>query len=223
VSGAGSGHEDRRVRTRVKVCGIRDRASAMVAAEAGADAVGFIFVEKTPRSIEPEEAAQIMFALPPMVSSVGVVRDLSVNEFCDLEQRCPCELMQLHGGEDEKTVSACGPGVVKAFKFDAGTIEADLRRWCRLPDVGAVLVDGSSGGAGESFDWARLAEAVAAVPSPKPVIVAGGLTPDNVGEAIRAVRPWAVDVSSGVESSPGVKDHGAVRAFCEAVRAADAG
>lgn len=212
-----------RVRTRVKVCGIRDTETAAVAAEAGADALGFVFVEKTPRYIEPETAAQIMFALPPMVSSVGVVRDLSVDEFCDLEQRCPCELMQLHGSEADKTVASCGPGVIKAIKFDAETIEADLRRWFRLAEVGAVLVDGSAGGTGESFDWARLAEAIGVAPVAKPVIVAGGLTPDNVGEAIAAVRPWAVDVSSGVESEPGVKDHGAIRAFCQAVRTADAG
>lgn len=212
-----------RVRTRIKVCGIRDADAASVAAEAGADAVGFVFVEKTPRFIAPEEAARIMFGLPPMVSSVGVVRDLSVDEFCDVEQKCPCEMMQLHGAEDDKTVAACGPGVIKAIRFDTETIEGDLRRWFRLNEVGAVLVDGSSGGTGESFDWPRLADAIGAAPIPKPVIVAGGLSPDNVGEAIAAVRPWAVDVSSGVESEPGVKDHGAIRAFCQAVRGADAG
>jgi phosphoribosylanthranilate isomerase len=211
-----------RVRTRIKVCGIKDAEAARVAAEAGADAIGFILVPGLPRTIEPEDAARIMYALPPMVNSVGVIRDLSVDEFADLEQRCPCELMQLHGSEDDRTVAACGPGVIKAFKFDAQTIDADLRRWSRLAEVAAVLVDGSSGGAGESFDWARLADAMAGVPLPKPVIVAGGLDPDNVGEAIRACRPWAVDVSSGVESAPGVKDHGKIRAFCQAVRDADA-
>lgn len=211
-----------RVRTRVKVCGIKDERAAMVAAEAGADAVGFILVPKLARTIEPEDAAAIMYALPPMVNSVGVVRNLSVDEFADLEQRCPCELMQLHGDEDDRTVAACGPGVIKAFRFDTDSVAADLRRWCRLPEVSAILVDGSAGGEGESFEWSRLAEAVASLPLPKPIIVAGGLTPDNVGEAIRACRPWAVDVSSGVETEPGVKDLGAIRAFCEAVRAADA-
>lgn len=211
-----------RVRTRIKVCGIKDTESASVAAEAGADAIGFILVPKLPRTIEPEDAAAIMYALPPMVNSVGVVRNLSVDEFADLEQRCPCELMQLHGDEDDKTVAACGPGVIKAFRFDAESIGTELRRWCRLPEVSAILVDGSAGGAGESFEWARLADAMTALPLPKPIIVAGGLGPDNVGDAIRACRPWAVDVSSGVESAPGVKDHGAIRAFCEAVREADA-
>ncbi len=209
------------VRTRVKICGIRDPEAAEVAAAAGADAVGFVFVEGTPRFIRPEHAAAIMYALPPMVTSVGVVRDLTVDAFCALEQRCPCELMQLHGAEDEKTVAACGPGVIRAIRFDAATITDDLKRWARLAEVGAILVDGSAGGTGETFDWSRLADAVAAMPSPKPIIVAGGLTPDNVADAVRAVRPWAVDVSSGVESAPGVKDHGAIRAFCEAVRDAD--
>lgn len=210
-----------RVRTRVKICGIRDAESAEVAAGAGADAVGFVFVEGTPRYIRPEQAAAIMYALPPMVTSVGVVRDLSVDAFCALEQRCPCELMQMHGSEDEKTVAACGPGVIRAIRFDAATIADELKRWGRLAEVGAILVDGSAGGTGETFDWSRLADAVAATPSPKPIIVAGGLNPDNVADAVRAVRPWAVDVSSGVESAPGVKDHGAIRAFCESVREAD--
>lgn len=209
------------IRTRIKICGIRDREAATVAAESGADAVGFIFVEGSPRFIEPEPAAEIMYTLPPMVSSVGVVRDLSVDDFCDVEQRCPCELMQLHGAESEKTVAACGPGIIRAIRFDPGTIGDELRRWSKLPEVGAVLVDGSAGGEGECFDWAALAEAIRATPLPKPVILAGGLTPGNVGEAIRAVRPWAVDVSSGVESAPGVKDHEAIRAFCRAVREMD--
>ena len=126
-------------------------------------------------TILPEDAAAIMYALPPMVNSVGVVRNLNVDEFADLEQRCPCELMQLHGDEDDRTVASCGPGVIKAFRFDPETIVADLRRWSRLPEVSAVLVDGSAGGAGESFEWARLADALAEVPLPKPVIVAGGL------------------------------------------------
>ena len=209
------------VRTRIKVCGIKDAESAAVAAEAGADAIGFILVPKLPRTVEPETAASIMYGLPPMVSSVGVVRNLTVDQFADLEQRCPCEFMQLHGDEDDRTVAACGPGVFKAFQFEAGTIDADLRRWSRLPEVAAILVDGSAGGAGQAFDWGRLADALRAVPLPKPIIVAGGLTPDNVGDAIRACRPWAVDVSSGVETEPGVKDHGAIRAFCAAVLDAD--
>ncbi|USN99266.1 MAG: phosphoribosylanthranilate isomerase [Phycisphaeraceae bacterium] len=211
-----------RVRTRVKICGIRDRAAALAAAEAGADAVGFVFVGGSKRSIEPEDAAEIMYALPPMVTSVGVVRDLSVDEFCDLEQRCPCELMQMHGSESEKTVATCGPGIIRGIRFDPATIASELKRWSRMAEVGAILVDGSAGGEGESFEWARLGDAVGEMVVPKPIIVAGGLHADNVADAIRAVRPWAVDVSSGVESEPGVKDHGAIRAFCEAVHTADA-
>ncbi len=211
-----------RVRTRIKICGIRDHEAALAAADAGADALGFVFVESSPRFIDPDDAAAIMYALPPMVTPVGVVRDLSVDEFGDLEQACPCVLMQLHGDEDDKTVAQCGPGIIRAIRFNPETIDADLKRWSRLTEVDAILVDGSAGGEGASFDWNRLADAARATPLPKPIIVAGGLNPDNVAGAIAACHPWAVDVSSGVESAPGVKDLGAVRAFCEAVRDADA-
>lgn len=209
-------------RTRVKICGVRDLETALAAADAGADAVGFIFVPGGPRTIAPEDAAAIMYALPPMLTSVGVVRDLSVDAFCDVEQSCPCELMQLHGSEDERTVMQCGPGVMKAVRFAASTIASELRRWSRLGEVSAVLVDGPQPGSGETIDWHRLAEAAASVPIPKPLVLAGGLTPDNVGEAVRVVRPFAVDVSSGVESERGVKDAAKIRAFCSAVAAADA-
>lgn len=114
----------------------------------------------------------------------------------------------------------CGPGVIRAVRFRAEAVERDLRRWDAVEEVDAILVDGSAGGAGEAFDWHALAPLIRAVS--KPIIIAGGLTPENVGEAIGACRPYAVDVSSGVESSPGVKDHAKIAAFCEAVRRADA-
>lgn len=210
------------MRTRIKICGVRDIAAARAAAEAGADAVGFVFAEGSPREIEPEEAVEIMFALPPMVSSVGVVRDLDVDEFCEVEQRCPCEMMQLHGDEDDKTVASCGPGVIKAVAFEPATGEAQIRRWFRLREVAAVLIDGPRAGSGEALDWAALAATLEKTGRIKPVILAGGLTAENIGEAIRTIRPYAVDVSSGVESAPGVKDAEKIRAFCRAVAAADA-
>lgn len=212
-------------RTRVKVCGVRDAETAEVAAEAGADAVGFIFVEGSPRCVDPDEAAGIMLGLGPLVSAVAVTRDLSVDEFAELEQVCPANLSQLHGKETEKTVAACGPGVIKGFRFDPATIDTQLDRWGGAEGVDAVLIDGSEGGEGRPVDWPALAAELAAARErgfALPVFLAGGLTPDNVGEAIAVVRPFAVDVSSGVESAPGVKDHGAIRAFCQAVTAADA-
>ena len=212
-------------RTRVKICGVRDPETAEAAAEAGADAVGFIFVTGSARAIEPEDACEIMLLLPPLVQTVGVSRDLSVDAFVELEQRCPTNLSQLHGKESEKTVRACGPNVIKAFRYDAASIDTQLKRWGGVAEVDAVLIDGSDGGEGAALDWGALEERLTFARNEgftKPVFLAGGLTPDNVGAAIAAVRPYAVDVSSGVESEAGVKDLGAVRAFCAAVRAADA-
>ncbi|MFK7882573.1 MAG: N-(5'-phosphoribosyl)anthranilate isomerase [Phycisphaerales bacterium] len=213
---------DFRPRTRIKVCGITNPEDAAAAVEFGADALGFIFVEDTPRYIEPEEAAAIMHALPPFVSAVGVVRDLDVDAFCELEQLCPCPLMQLHGKEPEKTVAMCGPGVVKAFRYDSSTIRSQLDRWAKVDEVDALLVDGSDGGAGEAFDWNELAGHLEDYEE-KPIIVAGGLGPGNVADAIRALRPYAVDVSSGVEAVPGRKDHEKLAGFIDAVRRADLG
>lgn len=207
-------------RTRIKVCGIRDLDAALAAAEAGADVVGFVFVRGTPRYVPPDEAFEIMSCLPPMVGSVAVLRDASLDEFLEIEQQCPTAWTQLHGNEPESLVRDCGPGVIRAVRFRAEAVERDLRRWDAVEEVDAILVDGSAGGAGEAFDWHALAPLIRAVS--KPIIIAGGLTPENVGEAIGACRPYAVDVSSGVESSPGVKDHAKIAAFCEAVRRADA-
>ena len=207
-------------RTRIKVCGIRDLDAALAAAHAGADALGFIFVDDSPRSIAPEAASEIMWALPPLVDTVGVCRDLTVDAFSDLEQRCPTSLSQLHGAERDDVVAACGPNLIKAFRLDPATIDRQLERWANLPEVDAVLIDGSDGGQGEQFDWDRLVPHVRDYP--KPIFLAGGLDPDNVEHAIRTVRPYAVDVSSGVEHAPGVKDHDKIRAFCAAVRRVDA-
>lgn len=209
-------------RTRVKICGVRDVETAWVAAEAGADAVGLVFADGSPRTVDPDGARGIMFSLPPMVSSVGVIVDRSVAQFCELEEKCPCELWQLHGDEDEQTARACGPGVIKAIAFDADRIADELKRWGGVAEVSALLIDGPRAGSGEPIDWSALRAALDAAGDLPPVILAGGLTPDSVAEAVRVVRPWCVDVSSGVESSRGVKDPALIRAFCEAVRGVDA-
>ncbi len=208
------------MRTRLKICGVRDADTAHAAAEHGADAVGFVFVEKSPRYITPEDAWPIVQTLPPFVMSVGLFVNASVDDYADAEQLCPTDFGQLHGSEAEKTVRACGPRLIKAVRFNPKTIANDLRYWSEIDEVDAVLVDGSDGGEGTALDWGALAEAQDACA--KPLILAGGLTPENVGEAIAAVRPYAVDVSSGVESERGVKDHARIAAFGAAVRAADA-
>jgi len=206
-------------RTRIKICGLRDEAAVEASVLHGADAVGFVLVESSPRYIEPEDAGALMMVLPPMVMAVGVVVNLSVDDFCEVEQRFPAHLMQLHGSESPKTVASCGPGVIKGIQFSPETIAADLARWGAVDEVDAILIDGSPGGEGTAFDWGLLGEHLGSVS--KPIILAGGLTPENVGQAIAQVQPYAVDVSSGVESEPGVKDLGAIEAFCQAVRQVD--
>ncbi len=207
-------------RTRIKVCGITTPDAAHAAVDAGADAIGFVFVKDTPRYIDPEEAAAIMYSLPPFVTAVGVVQDLDVDAFCALEYACPAHTMQLHGKEPVDVVAACGPGVIKAFKYEDATINSQLERWAKVDEVDALLIDGSTGGTGESFNWKNLAPHL--IDYPKKIIIAGGLDETNVEEVIKTLRPYAVDVSTGVEDAPGIKNPQKIATFCTAVRAADA-
>ncbi|MDQ7013835.1 MAG: phosphoribosylanthranilate isomerase [Planctomycetota bacterium] len=207
-------------RTRIKVCGITTHDAARAAVDAGADVLGFVFVPETPRAIEPEAAFEILSALPPMVGTVGVFRNASLEEFIELEQRCPTDWSQLHGAEPENLVRDCGPRVIRGIRFDPETIAAELARWDAIDEIEGILVDGSAGGEGEAFAWEALVGPMASISTP--VIIAGGLHPGNVAEAVRACHPFAVDVSSGVEREPGVKDVEKIRAFCRAVREADA-
>lgn len=210
----------------MKICGVRSREDALAAVDAGADAVGLVFHSGSPRAIDPTDAWAILAALPPLVSSVGLFVDASLDAFCEVEEVCPTDYSQLHGGEGVELVRQCGPRVIKAVRFDPATIRQELALWDDVEEVDAVLVDGSAGGHGVSFDWSALADALGGPGTPditKPLILAGGLTPGNVAAAIRAVRPFAVDVSSGVERERGVKDHALIHEFCAAVRRADAG
>jgi phosphoribosylanthranilate isomerase len=197
-------------RTRIKICGVRSVETALLALEAGADAIGLVVdVDDSPRRLPLEAAASIAAALPARAMAVAVMRDPDPA----LAERWPGRWIQLHGGEDESLVARLGRTrhIIKGFRFDPEAV----RRWSRCPGVEILLVDGSAGGRGGSFDHADLAAMMPEIA--KPVVLAGGLTPGNVAAAIRAVRPFAVDVSSGVESAPGVKDHGLIRAFCAAV------
>ncbi len=201
-------------RTRIKICGITTPDMAAFAADAGADAIGIVYAPGSPRQVLPGLAAQIARALPPMVSAVGVFRNPTDPEVMNWRG----EWVQLHGSETETQASRLvmqHRKVIKGIAFDAPTI----MRWDHCPHIAALLIDSAAPGSGKAFDHAALAMLMPALKTP--VILAGGLTPDNVGEAIHAIRPFGVDVSSGVESSKGVKDAGLIRAFCEAVRAAD--
>jgi phosphoribosylanthranilate isomerase len=200
---------------RVKICGITNRADAQVAVEAGADALGFIFYDRSPRFIPTKVAAEISRALPPFTLRVGVF----VNPAEELVRRalseCGLNLLQFHGDEPPEFCTQFGLMSMKAFRMrDAGSL-AELPKY----PTDAWLLDAYSpdtlGGTGEKFNWDL---AVEAQKPGKPIFLAGGLTPENVAEAIRQVRPFGVDVSSGVESSPGKKDPAKVRAFIKAAK-----
>ncbi len=207
-------------RTRIKVCGVRTIDAALAAVESGADAIGFMFVRSSVRAIDAEEAADIMWALPPMVTTVGVFMNASVDTFADIEEICPTHYAQLHGNEDEATVRACGP-VIKTVRYDPASIARDVERWSALDDVDAILIDVPVGADGAAPDWPSLASALEHCRTP--LILSGDLTPANVAHAIRAVRPFAVDVSGGVERERGVKDPELIQTFCAAVEEADRG
>lgn len=208
-------------RTRIKICGIRDDDALYAAIDAGADAVGFVFVEGSPRYVRPEAAFDLMGLLPPLVVSVGVFQDMDSEAFSEIEQVCPVHHAQLHGDELPGVVEACGPDVIKCVRLGSPTFEADLARWEVNENVAALLIDGPEGGSGQPIDWHAVARATNNLS--KPVFLAGGLNPGNVGDAIRLVRPYAVDVSSGVERERGIKDPALIEAFCDAVRRADGG
>jgi phosphoribosylanthranilate isomerase len=201
-------------RTRIKICGIRDAEAAAASIEAGADSLGFVFVPNSTRYIKPEEAWEIVNALPPMVTSVGVFVNASVDTFCDIEEQCPTNYAQLAGSEPERVVRDCGPGVIKTVRYAAETFAEEMARWEAVDEVDAILIDAPA-----EFDWATLEATLDEIE--KPVILAGGLTPENVGAAIRALRPYGVNVSDGVERERGFKDAALIEAFCAAVRDAD--
>ncbi len=204
-------------RTRVKICGLRSEADVLAAIDAGADAVGFVFVRSSPRYVEPEAAADLVCMLPPLIDAVGVFADEKAAVVCEIAGEACINLVQLHGSED----AACVEMVREAYPVIKGIRYGDdaMRCWAGEMNIDMLLVDGSEGGRGAALDWQALAAQRGSIRAP--LMLAGGLTPDNVGEAIAAVRPYAVDVSSGVERERGVKDPALIRRFCRAVRGAD--
>jgi len=206
--------------TRIKICGVTNADDAWLAAELGADAIGLVFAD-SPRRIEPLQARAIVAALPPFVTPVGVFVNTPRDTLLRAVAESGVRAVQLHGDETPDALADLPVPAVKAFRVRSA---ADLEPIAQYGRTAAVLldarVDGQFGGTGQTFDWALAREAQR---FGKPVIVSGGLTPENVGAAIRAARPFAVDVSSGVEITPRRKDPGKLRAFFAAVRAADAG
>jgi phosphoribosylanthranilate isomerase len=203
--------------TRVKVCGITSVEDAVAAVEAGVDALGFIFVPRTARVVHPDVAQGIVKDLPPFVTPVGVFVDQPLEEVLRISVHCRLGAIQLHGSEPE-AFSRRIPGVViKAIRVrDA----EDLTLMATYPAHAFLLdafVEGQAGGTGTPISW----EVARQAKGKTPVILSGGLRPETVGRAVRMVRPYGVDVSSGVERSPGHKDHKRVREFIAAVREAD--
>ncbi|MGA2801723.1 MAG: phosphoribosylanthranilate isomerase [Verrucomicrobiota bacterium] len=203
--------------TRVKICGITNLTDAQVAVEAGADALGFVFYEKSPRFISIETAAEISKQLPPFILRIGVFVNAPKEEIVRAIGECGLSLLQFHGDEPPEFCTQFDLMSMKAFRIrDTGSLK-ELPKY----KTDAWLLDAYSsdtlGGTGGVFNWDL---AVEAQKTGRPIFLAGGLTPENVAEAIQKVRPFGVDVSSGVESSPGKKDHAKMRAFIHAAKTA---
>jgi phosphoribosylanthranilate isomerase len=213
--------------TKIKICGITRADDAHMAAELGADFLGFIFVPDSPRYIDPKRAAKIIAQVQwsggkgtrhdgrPIESHplhcVGVFRDASVEEMRRVSEIAGNEYLQLHGNESDEVVRGVGKPVIKGVHVgETVPVVATSAEWLLFDTHDAQR----SGGTGRTFDWSLLAR----VPRSKPFFLAGGITPDNVADAIRAVRPDAIDVASGVESAPGVKDQAKLRKLFDRVR-----
>jgi len=205
--------------TKVKICGLTNLADAQAAADAGADMLGFIFYPPSPRFIEPAHVAAIIASLQQMalpVRTVGLFVNAPLHAIQETLHRCRLDLVQLHGGEPPHLLEALQPQAFKALRptsLDEAAAEAEWYADLGPPDGPQLLLDAYHpqlhGGTGQVGDWA-----IAAALAPRyRILLAGGLTPDNVRYAVRQVRPWGVDVSSGVEAAPGQKDHDKMRRF----------
>ena len=205
--------------TRIKICGLTRPQDVAAAVGAGADALGLVFYPPSPRFVDCGLAAELARGVPPFVTIVGLFVNASPETVRETLSAVPIHLLQFHGDEDDAYCRQFGRPFIKAARV---TPEMDLRRFVEdFPSAQAVLLDAfveGYGGGGRIFDWTLIPAGLE-----KPIILSGGLDAHNVGEAVRRVRPAAVDVSSGVEASRGIKDHGKIHAFVAAVRAADAG
>jgi len=199
---------------RSKICGITRIEDALAAVEAGADAIGFVFYAKSPRAVSVQQARAIIAALPPFITTVGLFVNPTRCELNETLEVVPLDLLQFHGDETPEDCEGYHRPFIKALRVQAGD---DIAALCRqYSRASGILLDtyvaGVPGGTGETFDWTLIPSQLS-----KPIILAGGLTPANVSQAIAQVHPYAVDVSGGVEESKGIKDHDKIRAFMSAV------
>ena len=202
-------------RTRVKVCGITSPADAGLATTAGADAIGMVFYTKSPRHISISAAKEITSVMPPFTSTVGLFVNSSQQDVSTVLADVPLDLLQFHGDEDESFCSSFNRPYIKAVRVKP---ETNLMQLCsQYPSARGILLDsykkGIPGGTGEIFDWNMIPADL-----PLPIVLAGGLDASNVAAAVSIVQPWAVDVSSGVEISPGNKDRQKIEQFIQAVK-----
>ncbi|MBV4551108.1 phosphoribosylanthranilate isomerase [Pseudomonas sp. SWRI102] len=200
---------------RSKICGITRVEDALAAVEAGADAIGLVFYAKSPRAVTVQQARAIIRALPPFVTPVGLFVNASRCELGEILDAVPLAMLQFHGDETPDDCEGWHRPYIKALRVKAGD---DISASCQaFSGASGILLDtyveGVPGGTGEAFDWALVPRGLC-----KPIILAGGLTVQNVAEAIAHVRPYAVDVSGGVEQAKGIKDQAKIRAFMAAVR-----
>lgn len=205
-------------RTRIKICGLTREADVDAAVAAGADAIGFVLYDKSPRHVTVSRAAELARRLPPFVMPVGLFVNATDTEIGAATAAIPQMLLQFHGDESPEACARAGRPFLRAARMAPGF---DLLNFAlQFAQAQAILLDAdvdSYGGSGKVFDWSLVPSAV-----PLPVVLSGGLHAGNVIQGIHTLRPWAVDVSSGVEHSKGIKDADALRRFCDAVREADA-
>ena len=201
--------------TRIKFCGLTRLEDVQLAARLGADAIGFVMTRRSKRFVEPAAAARLRDAVPPYVTSVALVMDDEPAYIDEVLRVLRPDMLQFHGSETDQECAAYGVRYTKAIAMGEGA--AALEQLHRYPQAAGLLLDGHGlgepGGSGRRFDWALMPKDLA-----QPLILAGGLTAHNVVEAIRVAQPWAVDVSSGIESSPGIKDRAKMENFISAVR-----
>lgn len=199
---------------KVKICGLTRSEDVATSVAAGADALGFVFVPASPRHLPADAAAALCFQVPAFVSRVGLFLDQTEGFVRSVLEQVPLTLMQFHGQEDAAFCRQFGLPYIKAVHPGSATAVASAE--AEYPDAAGILVDshevGGMGGTGIQLDWTRLSA------GHLPLILAGGLNPSNVARAVKLVRPWAVDVSSGVELSPGIKDANAIRQFIDEAR-----
>jgi phosphoribosylanthranilate isomerase len=201
--------------TRIKFCGLTRLEDVQLAALLGVDAIGFVMTRRSKRFVEPAAAARLRDAVPPYVTTVALVMDDEPAYIEDVLRVLRPDMLQFHGGETDQECAAYGVRYTKAIAMGEG--DAALERLHQFPRAAGLLLDGhglgEQGGSGQRFDWSLMPKDFA-----QPLILAGGLTADNAAEAVRVAHPWAVDVSSGIESSPGVKDRAKMERFISAVR-----